>query len=354
MKGFFLKILGIVLAIHVVVIGFLWFRSETESSKLEDFDDITSVQALVPLAEVEALPPVEPTGSNTSTTASNPMRAAAAQQRNTLYPLDSNQGVGLDKIANPFDDELRSAILVDANTGKVLFQHDSKKAVPIASMTKMMTALIAFEEIESNPELSFDTVVRVSVAASKIGGSQVWLDPRESFTMRELLISIMVKSANDSAYLVGEYLANGNMKLFVERMNTRALELHMSSTTFYNAHGLTSNLLNNRASCEDLVYLGNELLKHEKAVEWSAMPQYTFRPNAKQPTELRNHNKLVITCPGVDGLKTGYTKDAGFCVTASCQRDGRRLIAVVTGFLSEKRRNQFTSNLFDWGYTQID
>lgn len=350
MKGFFLKVFGVVLVIHILVLGFLWLRHDDDDD-LDSLDAVEPISGVVPLDEAVATPP-QAAVSQPAAKDNAPVPATASQPG--LYPLDVTQGVDLDSVPHENANEIRTGILVDADTGRVLFELNSQEPVPIASMTKMMTALLAFEEVEDNPDLSFDTMIQVTNDAYKIGGSQVWLDPRESFSLRELLISIMVKSANDSAYLVGEYIAGGNMPLFVKRMNTRAKELHMGSARFLNAHGLTSNSLNNLSSCEDLVYLAEALLKYDRAIEWANMPLYTFRASSDKPTILRNHNQLVVTSPGVDGLKTGYTRDAGFCVTATCKRDGRRLIAVVTGFLSEKRRNDFTARLFDWGFEQIE
>lgn len=250
-------------------------------------------------------------------------------------------------------DDLKSGILYDYSQDRVLWEKKSDEPVQIASMTKMMTALLAFEDEESLENISMDTVIQVTDAAFKIGGSQVWLDPRESFSLKELLISIMVKSANDSSYLVGEYLADGSMNHFVERMNERAIELNMNDTHFFNAHGLPEGKTGNTASCQDLVRLAVAMMRFDLALEWASIPSYDFRADSETPTVLANHNRLILTTKGVDGLKTGYTKGAGFCVTATVIRDGRRLIAVTTGFQTSKRRNTFTKNLIEWGYKTV-
>ncbi len=249
-------------------------------------------------------------------------------------------------------DDVKSGLLYDYTNNRVLWEKNSEQPVRIASMTKMMTALLVFEDEASRDDLSMDTIVDVTDAAYRIGGSQVWLDPREKFTLEELLITVMVKSANDSSYLVGEYISGGSMDLFVERMNQRALELKMGATRFYNAHGLPHGDTGNTASCQDLVRLAIALMQFDKALEWASIPTYDFRADSGKPTILANHNRLVSTTQGVDGLKTGYTKGAGYCVTATCLRDGRRIIAVTTGFKSSKRRDAFTKDLIDWGYRQ--
>ncbi len=270
-----------------------------------------------------------------------------------LAIIDEFSGAVFDVLpGNIRTDDLRSGLLYDFTNDRLLWERNSDEPVRIASMTKMMTALLAFEDEESRTDLSMDTVIQVTNAAFKIGGSQVWLDPRESFTLKELLISIMVKSANDSSYLVGEYLAEGSMDQFVDRMNLRAVELNMNSTHFFNAHGLPEGNTGNTASCQDLARLAIALMRFDKALEWASIPTYDFRADTGKPTVLANHNRLIFTTKGVDGLKTGYTKGAGYCVTATCLREGRRLIAVTTGFQSSKRRDTFTQELINWGYSQ--
>ena len=126
----------------------------------------------------------------------------------------------------------------------------------------------------------------------------------------------------------------------------------MTSTHFFNAHGLPEGKTGNTASCQDLARLAIALMRYELALEWASIPTYDFRADTDNPTVLANHNRLIATTKGVDGLKTGYTKGAGFCVTATCLRDGRRLIAVSTGFKSSKRRDTFTQELINWGYSE--
>ena len=335
------KLFGIALLAHILVFAYIGLRPGTEpattngpekldtlaspfsgskaESEMEEDDLLEEIEPKLELAVVEEFPDA------------------------AFEVLPGNIGT----------DDLITGFLYDFSNQRLLWEKDSAKPVRIASMTKMMTALLAFEEEESKSDLSMDTVIQVTTAAFKIGGSQVWLDPRESFTLEELLISIMVKSANDSSYLVGEYLAEGIMDGFVERMNERAVELNMNSTHFFNAHGLPEGETGNTASCQDLARLAIALMRYEKALEWASIPTYEFRADSGKPTILTNHNRLILTTEGVDGLKTGYTKGAGFCVTATCLRDGRRLIAVTTGFKSSKRRDTFTKELINWGYSQL-
>lgn len=244
----------------------------------------------------------------------------------------------------------QTGVLVDANSRKVLWAKGADRAVPIASMTKMMTLLL-IEEAIAQGKLSRDTIIPVTKAAYEIGGSQVWLDPRESFPLQELLKAIAIKSANDAAYLVGEYLCEGDINTFVERMNKRARELGMNRSTFYDAHGLgDKQKRNNLSSAHDMIILAERLLDYPEVMKLASTRSDTFR-NGK--LELINHNNLVrYGTPGVDGLKTGYTRASGFCVTFTCLRGGRRLIGCVTGFKSAKDRDAFCRSLLDWGYSQ--
>ena len=173
--------------------------------------------------------------------------------------------------------QIPSGILVEPETGKILWSKLSNKPMEIASMTKMMTALIVFEEIEKG-EISYDDIIYVSKAASRIGGSQVYLDPKENFTLGELLKTIMISSANDSSYLVAEKIGGGSVPAFVKRMNERAKELGMKSTKFYNPHGLPEKGdKDNKSSAYDLAILACELLKYPVAMKWASTWTDDFR-----------------------------------------------------------------------------
>ncbi len=334
------KLFGIALLAHILVFAYIGLRPGTETSDTSRPERTEPSSQTIPkgnaapgLEEDDFLEEIEP--------------------KLELSIIDQFSAPVFDVLpGNIRTDDLRSGLLYDFTNDRLLWERNSDEPVRIASMTKMMTALLAFEDEESLNDLSMDTVIQVTNAAFKIGGSQVWLDPRESFTLEELLISIMVKSANDSSYLVGEYIADGSMDLFVDRMNLRAVELNMNSTHFFNAHGLPEGDTGNTASCQDLARLAIALMRFDKALEWASIPTYDFRADSGKPTVLANHNRLILTTKGVDGLKTGYTKGAGYCVTATCLREGRRLIAVTTGFKSSKRRDTFTKELINWGYSQ--
>jgi D-alanyl-D-alanine carboxypeptidase len=329
------KFFGIVLIAHLLVLGYLGLRTDSPPDANENSDDraIPSELGMAASEEDDILIPVS---------------AAKPEPTQRLVFDDSSPN---ELPASLQNSDLRTGLLVEVPSGRILWQKDSDQPVEIASMTKMMTALLAFEDVDAREEIAFSTPIKVTNAAYRIGGSQVWLDPRETFTLEELLVSVMVKSANDSAYLVGEYLAGGDMGQFIDRMNERAQELEMTNTRFRNAHGLPEKTEDNLASCLDLARLSAELLRHEKAIEWASLETYAFRANAKEPTILSNHNRLLSTTIGVDGMKTGYTKRAGYCIAATCERNDRRLIAITTGFSSGSKRDAFTRDLLDWGYT---
>ena len=273
---------------------------------------------------------------------------APLDQAPSFMPYDFKGAVS--QIGLPKEVACNTGILVDLAARKVLWAKGAERAVPIASMTKMMTMLLA-EEAIAQGRIKRDSMIPVTVNAYKIGGSQVWLDPKEVFPLSELLKAIAIKSANDAAYLVSEHLGDGDASTFVARMNARARELGMSHTSFYDAHGLgDSQKRNNLASAYDMVILAERLLAYPEVMKLAATRMDTFR-NGK--TELKNHNNLVFhRVPGVDGLKTGYTEASGFCVTFTCVRAGRRLIGCVTGFKSAKDRDAFCRALLDWGYTK--
>lgn len=245
------------------------------------------------------------------------------------------------------DEGCRSGILVDVDNHRVLWAKDANRSVPIASMTKMMTLLLV-EEAVAKGTINRDTMIKVTVNAYRIGGTQVWLDPKETFPLSELTKAIAIRSANDAAYLVGEYLASGDVDVFVQSMNDRAKELGMKDTHFYDPHGLgdKAKKQHNTSSAYDMVLLGERLLAYPEVMKLTATRLDSFRDGK---TQLRNSNNLVFNrVEGVDGLKTGYTDASGFCVTFSLKRDGRRFLGCVTGFKRAKERDAFCKKLMDW------
>ncbi|MEM4248336.1 MAG: serine hydrolase [Candidatus Nanoarchaeia archaeon] len=245
-----------------------------------------------------------------------------------------------------------TGILVDLGSRNVLWAKNPRTSVPIASMTKMMTALLIFEELATRKDISLDTVIPVTPTAMKIGGSQIYLDVKESFPISDLLKSVMIVSANDSSELLAEYFSNGNVPVFVARMNQRAKELMLPGAKFFNPTGLpgASSAEDNVCSPEGLVLLAEMLMRHPKAVEWASTWIDYIRKDSPKPFMMRNHNRLVNECPGVNGMKTGFINRSGFCTTVTCDRGGVKLACAVTGFKTRKERDEFVKKLLDWGY----
>lgn len=253
-----------------------------------------------------------------------------------------------------------SGILLDLDTGRVLWEKNSSRSFPIASMSKLMTMLIAAEKAQDGtlPD-GFNTKIAVTREAAKVDPSKVYLMVGETFTLRELLTASAVKSANDAAWLIGQYLGGGNVDTFVAMMNKRAAELGMKNTVFFNPHGLSGTTKNkdNRSSPADMVLLCCEFMRHKELCELTSLRTAEFRkPGEKGYMKFNNHNNLLpgakYGTKGVNGLKTGYTARAGFCLAVSCSRSGRNLLAVITGFPDLKGRDTFARTLLDWGYRQ--
>ncbi len=248
-------------------------------------------------------------------------------------------------------------ILVDLNSRRILWQLNQDKQVPIASLTKIMTLLLAYETLhQPGCDLDLDSAITITPEARKVPPSGVGFRPAEkSFPLRSLMAAAAVKSANDAAYLIAQALGNGSAGRFVEAMNARARELGMNGTRFYNPHGLPGRLEkkpDNVSTARDLVRLCEAYLTFPELHRWSSTTAATFRV----PNDLISHNNLLkksrFRTRGVSGIKTGYTVNAGFCLAAVCDREGRRLLAVVTGFNSAADRDNFTRNLLEWGFKQ--
>ncbi len=248
----------------------------------------------------------------------------------------------------------RSGILVDLDTRKVLWAKEPQKKAAIASLTKMMTVLLAFEELERRPELGLNTQVVVSKGCTQVPRTGVlgW-KKGERTTLGELIMTSAVKSANDSAYMLGEYFGGGSVEAFVERMNKRAGELGMKNTTFRNMHGLPSGggRPDTVSSAEDMIILGERLLEYPDYLKYSSMQQGAANGGK---IKFVNTNTLVRKkCAGVDGLKTGFTNKAGFCIVVSCLRNGKRLMLCLMGFPSgSKSRDILAEQLLNFGYAR--
>jgi D-alanyl-D-alanine carboxypeptidase (penicillin-binding protein 5/6) len=241
----------------------------------------------------------------------------------------------------------RSALVMDSRTGEVLFAENEHEPLPPASMVKMMTELIILELIAEG-ELSNDDLVTISAKSSRMGGSQVYLKDGETFTVLELLMALSIQSANDAAVALAEHAA-GSTAAFVELMNRRAAELGMHDSEFHHVHGLppANGQEPDLSSAYDMARLGLELTKHPEALEWAVMDDVPFRNGE---FIMVNPNPLVGEYRGLEGIKTGYTAAAGFCLTAAATQKGVRLISVVMGAPTNKARGMETTRLLSRGF----
>ena len=243
----------------------------------------------------------------------------------------------------------KTGIVVDMDTRKVLWEKNSRKAVPVASMVKMMTMPLVAEQMDRDGKITLDTKVPITRTVMQVKRTGVlWLTPGEVFTMRELMLGVAVKSANDAATQVAEVMS-GNVDAFVSRMNKRAAELGLRSMVFYNPCGLPDRRGRDALGCAaDMVMLGERLLEYPFLIEMCSTQQGSLRDGK---TIFTNTNRLINPrYPGVDGLKTGFINRSGFCLTFSALRGGRRIMGCVTGFEHAPDRDRFCRKLIDWAY----
>lgn len=239
----------------------------------------------------------------------------------------------------------KSAILMEASTGAILYKQNAEEALPPASVTKIMTLLLVMEAVDAGT-VRLDDTVSISANAASMGGSQVYLKEGEQMKLEDLLKSVVIASANDAAVALAEYVA-GSVSAFVERMNTRAGQLGMTETVFENVTGLDDTAERHLTSAHDIAIMSKELIQHETILKYSSIWMDTIRDGA---FGLTNTNRLVRFYPGCTGLKTGSTSKAGFCVSVTAERDDFSLICVVMGAESRDVRNAIASELLDWGF----
>lgn len=244
----------------------------------------------------------------------------------------------------------KSGLLMDYSSGEILFEKDATNHLPVASMVKMMTVLIALEEYEEG-NVSLDTMISTTENASGMGGSQVFIDPYVEYPFEDLLKSVIVASANDASVALAEYF-NGNEKSFVNRMNRRAKELAMNDTNYSNCTGLPAP---EQYSCaKDSCVLMREILKHDLYHKYSSIWMDTLTHPSGRETELVNTNKLIRYFQGCDGGKTGSTNEAGCCLTASAKRGDMRLISCIIGAENSKTRFNESSLLLNYGFSNFE
>jgi len=243
--------------------------------------------------------------------------------------------------------EATSAILMDAATGQILYEKEAHKELPPASVTKLMTLLVAADAVASG-RVKLTDKVTASENASKLGGSQIYLEPGETFTLEQMLIAIAVGSANDGCVAVAEHIS-GTHEAFVEEMNNKAQALGLKNTHFVNAYGLPAE--GHYTSAYDLAVISREALKYPLIRKLTSMKEYDLRDGK---FKLWNTNKLLWWYPGADGFKTGWTNEAKYCLASTVERNGLRLICVVMGVPQVRGHFAESMKIYNYGFAKYE
>ena len=246
--------------------------------------------------------------------------------------------------------EARSAILIERDTGAILYEKNAHEPLPPASMTKIMTMLLIMEAIDQG-KLKLDERVRASEYAASMGGSQIFLEPGEEMTVDDLLKGVAIGSGNDAAVALAERIA-GSEEAFVHMMNEKAKQLGIKHTTFENATGLPAK--NHYSTAYDMAMMAKELLKYDLITKYTGTYEDYLREHTDKKFWLVNTNRLVKFYPGVDGLKTGYTSEAKYCLTATAKKGNMRVIAVVFGAPTPKARNAQITKMLDYAFSHYE
>ena len=266
-----------------------------------------------------------------------------------LLPFKVVASAEIKPVDNGLASNAKSAILIEGTTGKILFEKNSHEKLAPASMTKIISMLIIIEAIEKGI-IKWEQKITVSENASSMGGSQILLEANEEISIADLFKGVAVASGNDAVVALAE-ATYGTVDEFVKEMNKKAKELNLKDTNFKNPHGLDE--ANHYSSAYDMSIIAKELIKHEKVLEYTSIYEDYLRKGTDKEFWLVNTNKLVRFYKGADGLKTGYTSSAGYCLTATALKDNARLIAVVMNEPSSNTRNAEVTTLLDYGFTKI-
>lgn len=247
--------------------------------------------------------------------------------------------------ATAFSLACKSAVLMEASTGMVLYEQNPHESMPPASVTKIMTLLLVMEAIDAG-KLRMEDTVTASAHAASMGGSQIFLKEGEQMSARDMIKSVVISSANDAAVALAEHIA-GSEEAFVAMMNEKATSLGMKNTNFENTNGLDDTAQNHVTSAADIAIMSRALISHQEILSFSSVWMDTIRNGT---FGLTNTNRLVRFYKGCNGLKTGSTQKAGFCISVTAERDGMTLICVIMGAESRDIRNQAATQLLDWGF----
>lgn len=247
-------------------------------------------------------------------------------------------------------DNAKSAILMEQDTGTILYEKHIHEPLPPASMTKVMTMLLIMEALESG-KITLDEKVRASEHAASMGGTQIFLEEGEEMTVEDLLEGIAIGSANDASVALAEHIA-GSEEAFVKMMNDKAKEIGLKNTKFQNCTGLPAD--DHYSSAYDMALLARELLKYEDITKYTGQYESYLREDTDKKFWLVNTNRLVRFYEGADGIKTGYTRAAKYCLTATAKKNGMRVIAVIFSAPTSKERNRQVAKMFDYAFSQYE
>ena len=257
--------------------------------------------------------------------------------------------INSEELSNTLSPNAKSAILIESSTGEIIYEYNSHEKLEPASMTKMMSLVLIMEAIEKGV-INLDQMITVSENASGMGGSQILLETGEEMSVDDLLKGITIASGNDAVVALAEAIA-GTEENFVKMMNDKLRKLGLKDSNFKNCHGLDEE--GHYSSAYDMAFIAKELVKHQKILDYSSIYETYLRENTDKKIWLVNTNKLVRFKTGVDGLKTGYTSGAGYCLTATMKKDDMRVIATVMGEPSSEVRNSEVSSMLDYAFAQI-
>lgn len=276
----------------------------------------------------------------------------------SLCILASNEALAASrkKASEGTPHDFKGAIVIDAASGKTLFEENPDVVSPPASMAKLMTFAVLYDKLQAG-SITLQTPVTVTAADSKIGGTQVWLKEGEVFPVEELIYAMMIQSANDAAYALARTSA-GSVDAFVSQMNAKARELGMTRTVFRTPHGLPPRDRNvsegDLTSPRDFATLARHLLLNTDVLKYTSVRSRPFgAPQRVSPVSMVNHNHLLTKVAGVDGLKTGFTNGAGFCLTATAERNHKRIIVVMMGCPDKKIRDLNVAELLERGFANL-
>lgn len=250
----------------------------------------------------------------------------------------------------PFKLDCKSSLLMEYSTGNIIYESNSHEKLPPASVTKVMTMLLAMEAVDKG-QVKLNDKATISARAKSMGGSTMYLETGELRTVEELIKGVAIESANDAAVALGEFIG-GSEEGFIQKMNERAKELGMKDTNFVNCTGFYD--ANHYTSAYDIGIMSRELLKHSKILEYTTIWMETISEGRLEPFTLVNRNKMIKAYPGCDGLKTGYITESKYCISSTAKRGDIRFISVIMGAPSWKERNEMAGKLLDYGFSKFE